>query len=100
VIAIGTPFLVTFGDWRFLNVTIQMYAPGTSDLVLFGVIKNAQGQTVGVATGGVTMTQGETSNAYALVYNVSPGTYTAFVFVIAVQYNAPYSIPLSEPLTL
>ena len=99
VITQGRPLLVTLGDWRFLNVTIQSFTQDTA-MVLFGVFKNAEGQTVGIATGGITMSEGEVSDAYAAVCNVAPGTYTVFLFVISTPYDQPLSLSIMAQLTL
>ena len=100
VISLGSPFQVSFGSYAFLNVSIQSYLPGVNYFILFGVIKNSQGQTIGVSTGGVTVVGPGLSNAYALVYNVPAGSYFVAVFVIDAQYNAPVSLVVSATITV
>jgi len=65
-------------------MTFQSSLPADTATVLFGVFKSSEGQTAGIATGGVTMSAGEVSKAYAVAYNVATGTYTAYLFVISV----------------
>ena len=94
--------MVSFGDWRFLNVTIHYWSglPPVSSMVLFGVFKNSEGQTVGIATGGITLSTGESSKDYALVYNIAPGAYTVFLFVVSVPGNEPLSLTTSALVLL
>jgi len=100
VIVEGNPLLVSLGDWRFLNVTLQSFLPADTAMVLFGVFKNSLGQTVNIATRGITMTAGETSDAYVVIYNIPPGTYTVYLFVISVPYDALLSLSAMAQVSL
>ena len=95
VLFAGTPTLVSIGDWKFLNATLQKYYPGTDDLILFSLWKNSIGQTVSVTTGGTTMTAGEVANCYAPVFGVPPGNYRVLIFIVDTNNN-----PLSLALTV
>ena len=61
-------------------------------MVLFGGSKNSEGQTVNIATGGITTSEGEISNAYLVVCDVAPCTYTVLLFPISVPYGQPVSV--------
>jgi hypothetical protein len=60
-------------------------------MVLFAVFKNSEDQTVGIATGGITLSSGEQSNAYAVLSNIAPGTYALILFVVSTPDNLPLS---------
>ena len=94
------PLLVSMGDWKFLNVTLQSFLPQDTSLLLFGVFKNSLGQTVGIATGGITLSAGVTSSAYAVVYNIPPGKYTVYLFAISVPYDDPTSLSVMAQVSL
>ena len=91
----GNPLLVVVNDWRFLNVTVQDYYPGRTDMVVFAVWKEIpSGQTVAVEACGIALTGGEVGNCYSPVFNIGPGTYFVGVFVISVPFDSPVSITL------
>lgn len=87
--------MVSVNDWRFLNATLQDYWTGQVGLVLFAVWRNPIGQTIGVTTGGISMVGGESANCLVPVFNVEPGTYVVFLFVVSANNN-----PLSSVVTL
>ena len=97
----GNPIVATFGDWRFLNATIQYEAyPSPLALVLFAVWKDSAGQTVALNTCGVSMAIGETTTCYVPIFNVTPGTYNVYLFVISFPYNDPVSIAVTVQVTI
>jgi len=96
----GNPLLVTMGDWKFLNVTLQSFLPQDTSIVLFGIFKNSLGQTVDIATGGITLSAEGTSSACAVVYNIPPGTYTVYLFAISVPYDDPMSLTVLAQVSL
>jgi len=97
----GNPVLTTFGDWRFLNATIQYEAyPSPLAIVLFAVWKDSAGQTVALNTCGVSMAIGETTTCYVPIFNVTPGTYNVYLFVVSFPYNDPLSITVTVQVTM
>ena len=97
----GNPVVTTFGDWRFLNATIQYEAyPSPLALVLFAVWKDSAGQTVALNTCGVSMAIGETTTCYVPIFNVAPGAYNVYLFVISFPYNDPVSIVVTVQVTI
>jgi hypothetical protein len=88
------------GDWKFLNVTLQSFLPQDISMVLFGVFTNSLGQTVDVATGGITLSAGGTSSAYAVVYSIPSGTYTVYFFAVSVPYDDPMSLTVMTRVSL
>ena len=99
VLSVGNPLLVTMGDWRLLNATLQDNVAGESSLILFAVWKDTAGQTVAVETGGVTMMGGETGNCYAPVFNISPGTYHVYLSIWSF-YDQPWSLQVAVQVSL
>ena len=99
VLSVGNPLLVTLGDWRLLNVTVQDYFAGESSLILFAIWKDAAGQTVAVETGGISMMGGETANCYAPVFNIGPGTYQVYLSVWSI-YDQPWSLQVAVQVSL
>ena len=95
VLFIGSPSIVSLNEWTFLNVTLQDYLPGSLGMILFAVFKNAAGQTVAVETGSVIMSEGETANCYAPVFNMEPGNSTVYMFVVSGS-----NVPLSSVVTI
>jgi len=97
----GNPVMTTFGDWRLLNTTIQDEAyPSPLSLVLFAVWKDSAGQTVALSTCGVSMTTGETTTCYLPIFNVAPGTYNVYLFVVSFPYNDPLSLTATVQVTI
>jgi hypothetical protein len=94
----GSPVLVTFDSWKFLNATVHDNFGTPLKLVLVAVWKNSIGQTVAVSTSGIGITLGETSNCYAPIFNVPPGGYTVTFFVVEATNNNPLSLAVSVPI--
>ena len=101
VLVPGNPVVTNFGDWRFLNATIQDEAyPSPLALVLFAVWKDSAGQTVALNTCGVSMAIGETTTCYVPIFNVNPGTYNVYLFVVSFPYDDPLSITVTVQVTI
>ena len=98
----GNPLIVTFGNWRFLNGSIQYLEqyPSPQVMILFAIWKNPTGQTVAANTCGVSMTGEETANCYVPIFDVAPGTYNVSLFVIVFPENSPVSLPVTVQVTL
>ena len=81
----------TLGSFSGISVSATNVWSTSQSLVVFAVYKNAAGQTVAVATGGVTLASGATGTAFAPLAGALPsGTYTVSVFVITTT-NSPVS---------
>jgi len=101
VLYVGKPLQVVVNDWQFLNVTVQDYYQGRTDMVALAVWKEIpSGQTVAVETCGIALTGGEIGNCYSPVFNISPGTYFVGVFVVSVPNDEPLSITLALNVTV
>jgi len=95
VLYVGKPLQVVVNDWQFLNVTVQDYYEGRTDMVALAVWKDIpSGQTIAVETCGIALIGGEMGSCYSPVFNISPGRYYVSVFVVSIPYDDPLSIPL------
>jgi len=97
---VGNATLIDVGDWMFLNQTVFNSCAGNTDVVMFAVWKIASGQTVAVGTEGINLTAGETLDYYVPVFNISPGTYSVYLFGVAVPYNVPASFVQQVQITI
>lgn len=95
VLYAGRPLQVVLNDWQFLNVTVQDYYQGRTDMVALAVWKDTSGQTVAVETCGIALFGGEFGNCLIPVFNIISGTYFVSVFVVSIPYDEPLSIPLT-----
>ena len=102
IMAPGNPQMVTFGNWWFLNATIQYLEqyPSPQAMILVAVWKIPTGQTVDANTCGVSMTSGETASCYIPIYGVAPGTYNVSLFVVDFPENNPVSLPAMVQVTI
>jgi len=73
----------TLGSYSGISVSATNLWSTSQSLVAFAVFKNGAGQTVAVATGGLTLASGASGSTFApLASPLPPGTYTVNVFVI------------------
>ncbi len=75
-------------SYNGLIVNITNFLPTTHDLVIFTVWKNSQGETVAVATAGLSLVAGANGVAFAPLLNpFASGNYVGFVFVVDILGN-------------
>jgi hypothetical protein len=90
-VVINTATYTTIGSFPGISVSATNIWSSSQNLVVFAVWKNGAGQTVAVATGGLTLASGATGTAFAPLTSALPsGSYTVNVFVITTS-NAPVS---------
>jgi len=92
-VAINSATSGTLGSYSGISVSATNLWSTSQSLVIFAVYKNSAGQTVAVATGGLTLASGATGTAFAPLAGALPsGTYSVSVFVITTT-NSPVSNP-------
>jgi len=97
---VGSPSVVTLGDWTFLNVTGYNAWYFSLDVVVFAVWKTAEsGATIAVETGGASVAAGQTGSFYVPVFNIGEGIYVVTVFGVT-PGNNPITLPLQLQITL
>jgi len=86
----------TLGSFTGVSVSATNVWSTGQNLVVFAVYKNSVGQTVAVATGGLTLASGAEGSAFAPLAGALPsGSYTVNVFVVTTGNN-----PVSSSSTL
>jgi len=95
-VVINSATYTTIGSFPGISVSATNIWSSSQNLVVFAVWKNGAGQTVAVATGGLTLASGATGTAFAPLTNALPsGSYTVNVFVITTSNN-----PVSSTTTI
>jgi hypothetical protein len=92
----------TLGAFTGISVSATNLWTTSQNLVVFAVFKNSAGQTVAVATGGLTLSAGGSGTAFATSSDVTglpSGSYTVSVFVITTSNN-PVSLATSISVSL
>ena len=80
----------TLGAFTGISVSATNLWTSGQNLVVFAVFKNSAGQTVAVATGGLTLGAGASGTAFATSSDLSglpSGSYTVSVFIITTSNN-------------
>jgi len=73
----------TIGGFTGVSATVANGWTASESEIMFAVFKNSAGQTVAVATGGLTLASGASSTAFApLLAPLPTGTYTVSVFIV------------------
>ncbi|HEV2138951.1 MAG TPA: hypothetical protein VGR53_08915 [Nitrososphaerales archaeon] len=99
-VVINSATYTTIGSFPGISVSATNIWSSSQNLVVFAVWKNGAGQTVAVATGGLTLASGATGTAFAPLTSALPsGSYTVNVFVITTS-NAPVSTLTSITVTV
>jgi len=81
----------TIGGYTGISATVLNGWTTSETEIMFAVFKNSAGQTVAVATGGLTLAAGASGTAFApLLAPLAPGTYTVSVFIVTTS-NLPDS---------
>jgi hypothetical protein len=90
----------TLGSFKGISVSATNLWSTSQNLVVFAVFKNSVGQTVAVATGGLTLGAGASGTAFATSSDLATlsGTYSVSVFVITTS-NEPVSAATSITAT-
>jgi hypothetical protein len=96
----GTPTKTTIGGFTGISATYVNNWNTAQNVIVFATWKNSAGQTVAVATSGLTLSAGASGTAFAPLSAPLPsGSYTVNVFVITTSNN-PVSITTTITVTV